>query len=265
MILYSHTGDSLGVHKYSDYNVNWSPVYLATSWYFYKHDSATGYDTSKIDLDVCRKRAKEMKKGGIHETTGPLVLDIEAFNFGEGNWEYAQKQLISAIEIYREELPHLRMGFYGVMPRRDYWNPVLYRNNPANEIYKDNYKKWKKHNTLFRSERRDSLSYKSYQGLADYVDFISPSLYTFYSDIPGQLLYMEENIKEARRYNKPIIPWLWTSYHDSNSALKYTYLGSYYMQQQFDLVKEMEVEGVILLNWNVSDTPQEFFEVLSSL
>ncbi|MDO9084545.1 MAG: hypothetical protein Q7U56_14825, partial [Humidesulfovibrio sp.] len=51
------------------------------------------------------------------------------------------------------------------------------------------------------------------------VDIIFPSLYTFYDDPAGWKKYAIATIQEAKRYGKPVYPFLWYQYHDSNKLL----------------------------------------------
>lgn len=267
LIIYSHSNGKLGSYHYDDYDIEWEPLFLATSWYFYR-----GNDHSKVDVDICKARAKSMKRGKIREANGPLILDIEQFKFVDGDWEHGQLQLRRAANVYRQALPHLRLGFYSIMPRRDYWTPVLYRNQPHRLDYKARFEAWEKHNSLFKADRRDSLGRRSFDGLSDLVDFVSPSLYSPNLSMGGNRTYLIENIKQARRYGKPIIPWMWTQVHDASThkdadgnPLALTYCGDELLRQQLELLVEMRVEGVVFLEFKNDKLEESFFEVLAAI
>ena len=229
---------------------------LCTSWYIYLYQNGE-YDRTEVNESVCRERAAAIT------TPGPVCLDIEAFHFEDGDWEYAQAQMLTAIRIYRENLPlNNRLGIYNFMPTRNYWTPVNYHANPKK--YKQEMKDWRTHNSLFKSDRRDSLSYRSHAGVADAVDVVFPSLYQFYHDVPNQLVYIKANIKEARRYNKPIIAWVWSQIHGSNpSGNAGEYVGDESILRQLDLLDRMGIEGVVFLNSKV-DAPDSFYDLLES-
>jgi hypothetical protein len=245
--LYSYTGDTLGNGKIAGYK----EMHLSTAWYFYKKNPDGSYDQSKIDPEITRQRAE-----GI-TTTGPVCLDIEEFRFTEGEWEFGQQQFISALKINRKSLPNQnRIGMYRYLPRRDYWTPVKYHRNPMLPANIAAMESWQAHNKLFKSNRRDSLSRRSWDGVADYVDVIYPSIYQFYPDLEAQLVYVKANIKEARKYNKPIIVWMWSQFHDETNA----YVGDESIEAQLSLLEEMEVEGVVF--YRRTDAPPSFFEIL---
>ncbi|MCE7886472.1 MAG: hypothetical protein DYH13_03090 [Alphaproteobacteria bacterium PRO2] len=131
-----------------------------------------------------------------------LVLDIEHWHLRTSQ-TYQQNQdsidkYIAVAEIVNEVRPDLEFGFYGVMPVRDYWTPVL--NNPANMAA------WQ------------ALNDQAGQ-IAEHVDMIFPSIYTFYDDLAGWKKYAEANLLEALQHGKPVYPYMWSQYHDSNQAL----------------------------------------------
>jgi len=104
------------------------------------------------------------------------------------------------LDWMHEEKPKLRIGYYGVLPIRDYWVPNRYTKADAD------YAAWQAGNRALRK-------------LADHTDVIFPSLYTFYDDPKGWEKYAVANMEEARIYHKPVYPFLWPEYHDSNKSL----------------------------------------------
>lgn len=95
--------------------------------------------------------------------------------------------------------------------------------------------------------------------LVEVVDILFPSLYTFYYDQSGWKLYATANVNEAKRIagGKPVIPYLWPQFHDSNSALKGTHLLGSYWRLELEHLKSLACPAAVLwggwqTNWNES-------------
>jgi len=82
-------------------------------------------------------------------------------------------------DIFRSENRDAQVGFYSDLPVRDYWRAIGNRDGAK-------YKSWQQEN--------DTLS-----DLAEHVDVVFPSLYTFYEDTAGWVRYAQANLAEARR------------------------------------------------------------------
>jgi hypothetical protein len=95
---------------------------------------------------------------------------------------------------FHEAAPALPIGFFGIVPMSAYgWS----LKGPESSEYKA----WQQIN--------DRLI-----PLAQEVDVVFPHAYTYYSqpDQAAWVRYAEENIKEARRYGKPVYVFLWFRY-----------------------------------------------------
>lgn len=110
-----------------------------------------------------------------------------------------ERYLGEIADIMHETSPGLRLGYYGIMPVRDYWTPV---NADPQEL-----SQWHATNRKLSS-------------LARHVDVIFPSLYTFYDDPKGWRKYAIANLKEARQYGKQVYAFIWFEYHPSNDKLR---------------------------------------------
>jgi hypothetical protein len=127
-----------------------------------------------------------------------VCIDIESWPL-KGPSEVvtqSKKKYIAVAKLFRENCPTAKIGFYGIVPIRDFWRAIR---GEGDESYKD----W-------------DLENSNLQEIADTVDVIFPSLYTFYPDQNGWKIYATANIKEARKYGKPVYPFLWPEYHNSN-------------------------------------------------
>jgi len=80
--------------------------------------------------------------------------------------------------------------------------------------------------------------------LADVADIIFPSLYTFYDNHAEWAVYARANIAEARKYGKPVIPFLWFEYHTSTDLGGQLIDGDYWAKQL--LVCRQEADGLVI-------------------
>jgi hypothetical protein len=122
--------------------------------------------------------------------------------------------------------PQFRIGYYAVVPKRDYWRAIRGAGDPK-------YREWQAVN--------DSL-----KPIAMQADVTFPSLYTFYADQGGWVKYAIANVSEAKRYNKSVYPFIWPYYHDSNTALKGQLISADYWRLQLETLKSLAVDGIVI-------------------
>lgn len=130
-----------------------------------------------------------------------VVVDIEHWDLAgitPSELERNINRYVAVLDTFRQHLPKTRLGLYSMVPVRDYWTPV--RGKP------DDLSAW----------RRDN---QRLQPIADAVDVIFPSLYTFYDDPAGWVTYATANMLEAKRYGRPVYPFLWPQYHSSGELI----------------------------------------------
>lgn len=130
-----------------------------------------------------------------------VIIDIEHWPLSgsddsevEGNID----RYVSVIGAFRRHLPNAKLGLYGMVPIRNYWTPVK---GDVAGVHA-----WNQDNARL-------------QRLADAVDIVYPSLYTFYDDRAGWTRYAEANLAEARQYGKPVYAFLWAQYHKSHKPI----------------------------------------------
>jgi hypothetical protein len=138
------------------------------------------------------------------------------------------RKLARTAEIARQIAPELKFGFYDQAPRGMYW-PVV-GNNAAQLA------EWHDIN------RRSAI-------IAAKVDYLFPSLYTFYDDPKGWELYARATIQEARQYGKPVYPFLWMEFHNSNRVLKDTLIPHEFWRRQLEVCREAADGLVIWGGW----------------
>jgi len=158
----------------------------------------------------------------------PAVLDIEHWALQLGALE-AVKSTQKYLAVLRQWKTHsvVPTGYYGNIPLRDYWRAIKGESHP-------DYLAWQAANDRV-------------QVLADYVDVLYPSLYTFYVDQVGWKTYATENIKEARRIakGKPVYAFIWPQYHPSDPKMAYNWISKDYWRMQLDTLAEI-ADGIVI-------------------
>ncbi|MCW5698614.1 MAG: hypothetical protein KIT00_02105 [Rhodospirillales bacterium] len=168
-----------------------------------------------------------------------LVLDIEHWRVDEGVSE-AERQISMdkfrrTIGLFRRGLPQTEIGLYRILPRRFHWIDASPRRK----------EKWRRVNERNRE-------------LADMLDVIFPSLYVKkeVEAIDDWLRYAEENIAEAAKYGKPVVPFIWGRYYDrtpsgkkSNPSVPYS---DWHAQLEY-LLDHPDVSGAIMWDWYAND------------
>lgn len=243
------------------------PLTLASSMQFRVFDGT--YFTNKPDLSVYGIEPLNLVyEGGVFQTSstdmpppsalrrlsaecmaakGITVLDVERW-VGLPNAAQLFAGLITALEQFS---PGLKLGYYSGIPENDYWRAI---SGPSSA----GYVKWQQENSQL-------------QTVADQVDYLFPSLYTFYNDPKGWVAYAEANIAEARRLakGKPVYAFLWFDYHNSNPVLGGTQIPPDFWRLELDTVKRL-ADGVVIWggggNWD-SNAPwwQETINFLTRL
>ncbi len=228
-------------------------------------DADGNYILDQVDEQVVRRQAHEAADAGV-----PWVLDIEHW---ETDLRYADAsevdasiaRFVKAIGWARDERPDVQIGIYGILPGRDYWDATAVTRyerridegtlvDPSGQGRIDAEAKvaaWQAAN--------DALA-----PLAEAVDVIFPSLYAFYEDQQGWVDYAEANIAEAKQYGKPVVPFLWPRYHNSNAERGLQYLEADYWQLQLDTVRDL-ADGVVVWNTKIrAEDPSHWRDQLNS-
>lgn len=182
-------------------------------------------------------RVRELAREAAR-TKYPLVIDIEHWPLrGDDNviGESIRKYL-KVLEWVRVEAPYVELGFYGVLPARDYWRAVKKQTD-------EEYKEWQSENERLKS-------------LADKVDIVYPSLYTFYNDRSGWEKYALAQIRESRRYGKKVYVFLWPQFHDSNKILGGKFLHPDFWKLQLETALQ-HADGIVIWGgWGVGKSAE---------
>jgi hypothetical protein len=158
-----------------------------------------------------------------------IVLEVEHWpNIGTDMEVAASvEKYVTLAQWAKADAGNGMVSFYGVPPLRDYWRAIGDATTPE-------YRQWQAENDRFRR-------------VAAAVDAFTPSLYTFYDDANGWKRYAAANVSEARRLaqGKPVYPFIWPQYHNSNRTLNGQYLSADYWTQQLRIMEEL-ADGVVI-------------------
>lgn len=165
-----------------------------------------------------------------------IVIDIETWPLKAGMTASEITANITkfkkVIAVFRRELPKTKIGLYLVMPERNWLAPC---GDPAKIASRT--KSWHERNLKLKP-------------LADAVDIIFPSLYTFYSDPTCWNKYAAANIKEARIYGKPVWAFLWMKVHTTGANITSTF-----WRQQLDTVYGL-ADGLVI--WSMASSTDKW-------
>jgi hypothetical protein len=158
---------------------------------------------------------------------GSLVcIDIEVWPL-TGKDEVVRESIEkfkSVANWLRQGTKNATIGYYGILPMRDYWRAISGKSTYV-------HRQWIHEN-------------KAVEGIAETIDVVFPSLYTFYPDQKEWEKYAIENIKAARMYGKPVYAFLWPMYHDSTNR-KGQYISQEYWRFQLEVCRKY-ADGVVI-------------------
>lgn len=173
------------------------------------------------------------KLDALPDDGAPVVMDFEFYSFSQGRKKSleALRGLTTIAESFKTAAPTRSIGFYGYMPVRDYFDAIKPKRSSK-------YKTWQDENTMAGM-------------LNPHVDFLAPSLYTFYNRPAEWQTYARAQISEARRISdKPVYAFLWPRFHDQGKKKQPPAIPSDFWRLQLDTMAEI-ADGVILWGgWN---------------
>lgn len=131
----------------------------------------------------------------VPDDDAPLVMDFEFFQMRSREETIRSRDAMQRIaETFDRFAGNRPIGFYGYLPVRNYWDSIESATSPR-------YRKWQELNSLMSP-------------LAQSIDMLFPSLYTFYNNPRQWQQYALAQVAEARRIsNKPVVPFIWPDFH----------------------------------------------------
>jgi hypothetical protein len=177
---------------------------------------------------------KSIKEATVRATTplinetSPVLIDLELPLAGNAPEIEANRQrYLDLVGWMREGGFNAPIAFYGSVPVRDYWRALKGPGSPE-------YRAWQAENDALRP-------------IAAQAAALYPSLYTFYPDPQAWVKYARANIAEAKRSapGKPVYPFLWPQFHNSNKTMAYQYIDAGYWSLQLKTVHD-QADGLVL-------------------
>lgn len=173
---------------------------------------------------------------GLSRKEGIIIIDIEHWKLSGVDTESLNNNISKYKQVltwFKDYAPKAQIGYFGRVPSSDYWRAIDGRRKGENKL-------WKADNSRV-------------QALADAVDILFPSLYTFYLDRQGWVKNAEITIAEARRLSngKPVYVFLWPQFHDSNRLLRCEYIPGDYWKLELETAMAYADGAVIWGGWDV--------------
>ncbi|MEM9421585.1 MAG: hypothetical protein AAF986_03610 [Pseudomonadota bacterium] len=166
---------------------------------------------------------------GVPKDRELVCINIESWMHQATRGEISHDRMvdlyIETLEIARRVSPDQLLGFYSIPPIRNYWDAIRDKSDPK-------YQAWaNKNNALER--------------LGFEVDIVFPSLYTFYNHPDEWEEYARRNIEQARNFGKPVVPFIWFNFHNSNNDLAGKPIPPEFWRRQLELCLEI-ADGVVI-------------------
>jgi len=224
-------------------------IVLFTSNYFWNNTSYYN-NWDKIDWKLLQSKLNHIAK---ITPIRPIVLDIEGTDneeSGKSHWSVDQRMIdvdftaeqyyeytqhwIQIIDFVKNNYPG-DVGVYGLAPIRDFFTPI--ENIPSD------LESWHFANSALSN-------------VVEHVDFVVPSLYTFYDEpkYGGNTIdarskwvtYAQKNILEAQQYGKPIYVYLSGYFHPSNYLLEEKPISKEFMMLQYETVIDENIKQIVI-------------------
>lgn len=180
------------------------------------------------------KRHYEKITNKLDETDGYAILDIEYWLKDWRRFNYKQK--FNMVHRYADTLretkkvnQNKKLGFFRVVPAWAHWDIISSQ---------EHFNNWQRENELR-------------QVIADSVDVLYPSLYTYHEEPEDWILWAKTIIAKARNManGKKVIPFIWPRFHQSSGPYRRgrKELPAHYWRAQLELVASI-ADGVVI--WN---------------
>lgn len=174
-----------------------SELHLWTHWFFFEYVDGD-YDYSDLATEKLTRVLEDLAATG--DPSIPIVFDIETYGFD--NTPEGRDAFAEAFYLANQIAPEYEIGLYRFLPERRWFEPVDYHValqhaelNIASgytarmEDLIEEYEQWKVGNSYYRTE--DVTNLYGGEPLADMVDSINASLYTFYRNIAAEPIWRQ--------------------------------------------------------------------------
>ncbi len=185
------------------------------------------------------EKIKKAAEHSINKNRGTVCLDIEHWPVKSSSKDIRAKNIqkySTVARTFKQYAPKAKIGYYSTLPIRNYWDPVKSKGVDSEKVIV-----WKSKNSEL-------------QKIADSVDIIMPSIYTFYNKPDDWVRYAKAMLTEARKYGKPVYVFVWPEYHPSNWFLAGEYIDEKFWLKQLRTVYKY-ADGVII--WSKKSPPKK--------
>jgi hypothetical protein len=178
-----------------------------------------------IDTDFLTKFAQTLPV-----TSVPYLIDIESWpipyatsDINDTIVKDSVAKYVLVMKTLKMARPDLKFGLWSVIPNVSVYEPIP---TPL---------------TLARAEHLYTLTLP----IAEFVDFLAPNLYSGWTDQNKFISDYEQVFPMARRYNKPIIPFIWPEYDIVPSIPYGTYISDANWKSIIMLTRD-KGDGIVL-------------------
>lgn len=162
--------------------------------------------------------ARVLEAGDSDGSSALVIVDIESVPLSNVD------ALGAVVRLIKEKNRSSKVGVYDTVPKLGYW-----------DVIRENKERGR------RSEKEE----KAEAMLASEVDILFPSLYVFYDDIENWGRYAQAKLHAARKFGKPVMPFVWPQYHDSNADLGRSFLPAVHWRRVLEIVFA-NAEGLVI-------------------
>lgn len=225
---------------------------------FWRRNLFGAEDQSAPSEAACRLLARKLDRGNVAHRI--FVIDIEHWPVDPRRdpiptVDESLEKLGQILDWMHDERPNLRIGLYGVMPVGDYYVPAAYlewleqRGRTIDDPGPPD-------DSPACREGMEWVKASDYvlKKLGPKVDFLCPSLYTFFDEPERWRRTAQAQMTVARRAGKPVYPFLWPRYHQNNEAKAYQRLPADMWGDELQFVGE-HADGMVLWDWDGFDKP----------
>jgi uncharacterized protein len=206
-------------------------------------------DKASVRSDVARFTALDPE---------PIVcIDIELQQYPY-DIRTASKTAVDATVAYLSQIigwvrsanPKAKVGIYGIFPMDSYWVP----NQWHAALHKADNAWWRPQIPAFQRNYQAWVDANTYLApLAQEIDYLFPSLYTYYSHDTESANDIQNGwqseafavIAEAKKLGKPIYPFLWPQFHDTGTYHDFRYIPNFDWQEELRFVRYY-ADGVVI-------------------
>ena len=209
--------------------------------------TADGFTNADGAVDESATRALARRAAAVGSAGGRLVLDVQDWALDVRDTPAATVDanvatLRQVIGWLKSERPGLQVGVYGALPLADWSAPADYANYTGRAATSE----WAAEKVPAATAARAAWQAANARlaALGQAVDFVAPSLDTWYDDPAGWGRFAEGTLAEARKYAKPVVPVINRDIRETSKHAGQAVSDEFWAQQR--TMVAARADGVIL-------------------